>query len=104
MTARPLPSHMLQRVLPFLRVVPLMWVLGAVVPAVAAETSLRLIVPSYSYGGTDEFLFTPEDGEFTVYRPFDHSIQVEFSDPSFTNRWSLSFAAAQRQPLAAGTY
>src|SRR3989338_7891982 len=98
MTARALPSHIL------LRVVPLLWVLGAVAPAAAAETSLRLFVPSFPYGGTDELLFTSADGEFTVYRQSDDSLQVEFSDPSFTNRWSSSFAAAHGQPLAGRSY
>ncbi len=92
-----------------LRVAPLLWVLGAAVPPAAAETSLRLIVPSDPYGGTGEILLTPADGEFTVYSRGDYSlgdnsIRILFSDPSFTNRWSLTFAAAHDQPLAAGLY
>lgn len=98
MTARALRSHML------LRIVPLLWVLGAAVPAAAAETSLRLIVPANPYSGTGEVLLTPADGAFTVYYQADGSIRIEFSDPSFTNRWSLGFAAVHDQPLAAGPY
>ncbi len=92
-----------------LRVAPLLWILGAAVPAAAAETSLRLSVPSDPSGGTSEILLTPADGEFTVYSRGDYplgdnSIRIQFSDPSLTNHWTLLFAAAHDQPLATGLY
>src|SRR6266852_6970969 len=98
MNRRSLPSKML------LGMSALLCLLAAVVPAAAAETSLRLIIPTDYTGGTRDAFITPADGIFMVRYFSDNSIQVYFTDPSFTNRWFLGIAAANHQPLAAGPY
>jgi hypothetical protein len=77
--------------------------LGAASGARAAETSLRLFVPTDSVGGTREVFLTPADGTFTS-RTVNRGIAISFSNASFTTRWDLAFVAPLGWPLGPGSY
>ena len=54
--------------------------------------------------GNQRLLFTETDGVFIAGRNIDNGVSVRFVTPSFDHHWGLDFAAADRQPLAAGVY
>lgn len=81
-----------------------LWTLGAAHKSIAAETSLRVSIPRWEGGATDEYLFTPADGRFVVVQDTRHALTFHFIDPSFFNTWTITVAAAHDQPLGIGSY
>src|SRR5260370_15791141 len=71
----------------------------------AQVTSLTLNSDPGDFVGQGQFLFLhPADGTFTAQQNFDQGASFAFNTTSFSQFWSLDFAAPNNQPLTVGTY